>query len=58
MAKNTGQGSRQGMVKDRVQILNPMTGRYMRIDLRTGRIIDSKETKGPYKGIRDITRNR
>ena len=58
MAKNTGQGSRQGMVKDRVQIPNPVTGRYVKIDMRTGRIIDSKRTKGPYIGIRDVTRNR
>ena len=58
MAKNTGQGSREGMVKDRAQILHPVTGRFVKIDTTTGRIVDTKKTKGPYKGIRDITRKR
>ncbi len=57
MAKNTGLGSRQGMVKDRSQILNPVTSRYVKIDMRTGRIIHSKKTNGPYKGIRNVTRD-
>ena len=56
MAKNTGDGSRKGAVKERVQALNPVTQRYVKIDTTTGRIIDHKRTEGPYKGIRDASK--
>lgn len=56
MAKNTGEGSRKGAVKERVQALNPVTQRYVKIDTSTGRIIDQKKTDGPYKGIREVSR--
>ena len=55
MAKNTGTGSRQGAVKSRVQALNPVTKRYVKIDTDTGRIIEHKKTAGPYKGVREVT---
>lgn len=50
---NTGEGSRKGAVKGRVQALNPVTKRYVKIDTSSGRIIDHKKTAGPYKGIRE-----
>lgn len=52
MATNTNKGSRQGAVKNRVQVKNPLTGRYVKLDTRTGRIVDHKKTEGPYKGVR------
>lgn len=55
MAKNTGDGFRKGAVKERVQALNPVTKRYVKIDTGTGRIIDQKKTEGPYKGIREVS---
>jgi hypothetical protein len=55
MAKNTGSGSRRGAVKDRVQALNPVTKRYVKIDTSTGRIVDHKKTAGPYKAVREVT---
>jgi len=55
VAKNTGEGSRKGAVRDRVQTLNPLTRRYVKIDTETGRIIDHKRTAGPYKGVREVT---
>ncbi len=58
MAKNTGDSSRVGAVKERAQAQNPVSGRYVKIDTNTGRIVDSKKTPGPYKGIRDITRRK
>ncbi len=58
MAKNTGQSSRAGAVKGRAQAQNPVTGRYVKIDTDTGRIVDHKKTPGPYKGIRDISQNK
>ena len=51
MGKNTGSGTRPGVVKNRIQVRNPVTDRYVKIDTTTGRIIDRKKTKGPYKGI-------
>lgn len=53
VAKNTGEGTRKGAVKERVQAYNPVTQRYVKIDTSTGRIIDHKKTEGPYKGIRE-----
>ena len=55
MAKNTGNGSRKGAVKDRVQALNPVTRRYVKIDTVTGRIVDHKKSAGPYKGVREVS---
>lgn len=55
MAKNTGSGSRNGAVKDRIQALNPLTKRYVKIDTSTGRIVDHKKSAGPYKGVREVT---
>ena len=37
--------------KDRVQIQNPVTGRWIKVDTSTGRIIDEKLSDGPFKGI-------
>ena len=58
VARNTGKGSRTGAVTRRVQALNPATGRYVKIDTMTGRIVDNKKTAGPYKGVREIKRKR
>lgn len=34
-----------------VQVLNPRTDRYIKIDREKGAIVSEKKTKGPYKGI-------
>ena len=36
---------------DIVQIKNPRTGRYVKIDRSKGRIIAHKKSKGPYKNV-------
>lgn len=58
VAKNTGEGSRRGAVKGRVQALNPLTKRYVKIDTESGRIIEHKRTDGPYKGVREVKPSR
>ena len=58
MNKNVGQSSRVGAVKDRAQVKNPVTERWVKIDTNTGRIVDQKKTPGPYKGIKDLTGKR
>jgi hypothetical protein len=37
--------------KSIVQTKNPRTGRYVKIDRSKGRILDTKKSSGPYKGV-------
>ena len=39
------------LAKDVVQVLNPRTDRYVKIDRDAGRIISQKKSPGPYKNI-------
>jgi len=34
-----------------VQTKNPRTGRYVKIDRSAGRILSTKKSEGPYKGV-------
>jgi len=52
MAKNTGKGFRQGEVKERSQVLNPLTKQWVKRDAETGQFIDVKENGKPFKGVR------
>ena len=51
MATNTNDGYRKGSVKDRVQVYNPKTELYSKIDTNTGKIIDTKTSGGKFKGV-------
>lgn len=51
MAKNTGEGKRNGAVKNRTQTYNPVTDQHVKRDRTTGQFIDAK--KGKYKGVTD-----
>ncbi len=37
--------------RDVVQVKNPRSNRYVKIDRSNGRIVSHKKTTGPYKGI-------
>jgi hypothetical protein len=37
--------------KDIVQIKNPRSGHYVKIDRTEGKIIDHKKSEGPYKNV-------
>ena len=37
--------------KDVVQVKNPKSGHYVKIDRSAGKIIDHKKSTGPFKGI-------
>jgi hypothetical protein len=50
MAKNTGDGHRKGAVTGRTQFQRP-DGTYQKRDERTGRLMEVKQTPGPYKGV-------
>jgi hypothetical protein len=36
---------------NRVQVKNPVTDRWVKLDIKTGRIVDTKKSPGPYKGV-------
>ncbi len=42
--------------KDIVQVKNPRSGRYVKINRSDGKILDHKKSKGPYKNI-PVARN-
>lgn len=37
--------------KDVVQVKNPKTKRYVKIDRTAGKIVSQKKSSGPYKGV-------
>ena len=40
--------------QDLVQVKNPRSGRYVKIDRSVGRIVSHKKSPGPYKGVRVV----
>jgi hypothetical protein len=34
-----------------VQVKNPVTNRWVKLDTRTGRVVDTKKSPGPYKDV-------
>lgn len=47
-----GDGHRNGAVKKRSQVLNPVTGNYTKRDAETGKFMDQKTDGTPFKGVR------
>lgn len=58
MATNTGNGYRKGSVKDRIQVYNPKTNLYSKIDMNSGKIIDTKTSGGKFKGVAEYVDDR
>ena len=58
MATNTGKGYREGSVRDRTQVQNPVNGNYTKRDTDTGRFIDQKKGGEPFKGVAQEKDNR
>ena len=54
MATNppAGDGQRNGTVRDRSQVFNPVTRRWTKRDTETGRFMDQKVDGKPFKGVR------
>lgn len=50
MAKNTGKGSRQGIIKGRTQTYNPKTKKFVLIDAKTKKFMKCQNT--PFKQVR------
>lgn len=54
MAKNKpiGDNARVGAVKNRSQVYNPKTERFVKRDSGTGQFMDVKSNGTPFKGVR------
>lgn len=54
MATNppTGDGHRNGAIRDRSQTYNPGNNHWVKRDSDTGRFIDQKADNDPFKGVR------
>ena len=54
MAKNgkTGDGHRNGAVKQRSQVYNPKTEQWVKRDTTTGLFMDVNKNGQPHKGVR------
>ncbi|HRL22921.1 MAG TPA: hypothetical protein PLP85_14225 [Alcaligenes sp.] len=51
MTKNTGDKHRDGSVKNRTQLSNPVNNNLTKRDTTTGRFIEQKTSGGPFKGV-------
>lgn len=47
-----GDGHRNGAVKGRSQVFNPVNERWTKRDTDTGKFMDQKADKEPFKGVR------
>ena len=54
MARNPpiGDGYRKGAVRDRSQVLNPLTNQWVKKSSESGRFIDVRQDGNPFKGVR------
>lgn len=53
MAKNGPKGKgREGEVKERRQVNNPVTKMWVKVNTLTGKFMDDKTTGGKFKGVR------
>ncbi len=54
MATNppSGDHRRVGAVRERSQVHNPLNDRWVKRDTETGRFVDQKADKDPFKGVR------
>jgi len=47
-----GDGHRNGAVRGRSQVQNPVTGVWTKRDTATGKFMDGKQDGTPFKGVR------
>ena len=47
-----GDGHRNGAVRNRSQVFNPINERFVKRDTGTGQFIDQKADGQPFKGVR------
>lgn len=54
--KPLGDNARVGSIRNRVQVFNPRTKLWVKIDTTSNRIIDVKTSGGRFKGVRKYRR--
>ncbi len=47
-----GDGHRNGAIRNRSQVYNPKSDRWVKRDSDSGKFIDQKSDKKPFKGVR------
>lgn len=47
-----GDGHRNGAVRNRSQVFNPKTDRFVKRDGESGQFMDQKADRAPFKGVR------
>lgn len=59
MATNppAGDGHRNGAIRKRSQTFNPKTQQWVKRDADTGRFIDVKQDRDPFKDVRKESKN-
>jgi hypothetical protein len=59
MARNgkTGDGHRNGSIRDRSQTHNPKTNQWVKRNAITGQFMDVKQDGAPFKGVRKENKN-
>lgn len=50
--KPSGDGHRNGSVRKRTQVYNPVAKRWVKRDTDTGQFIDVNSSGNPFKGVR------
>jgi len=50
--KPYGDNARKGAVRDRSQVYNPHTNTWVKRNAETGRFMNQKEDRTPFKGVR------
>ncbi|GAB5558419.1 MAG: hypothetical protein SynsKO_00660 [Synoicihabitans sp.] len=50
--KPIGDGARVGAVRKRSQVKNPSNQRWVKRDAESGKFMDQKADKAPFKGVR------
>ena len=48
--------SKMKFKKDLVQLQNPRSGMYVKVDRGRGQIVSQKNSSGPYKGVDIVSR--
>jgi len=52
ISRDRKDGHRNGAVRDRSEVQNPISGNWTKSDTETGHFVDQKKDSHPFKGVR------
>ena len=58
MAKRDRSGKLKGQISHRVQALNPVTKRWVKIDTKHGGIVQHKKSSGKFENVRVLRKKK